>query len=96
MRRAPPQIPRRNQGPGYWINETSGVLRPAIVAYLREQPLSEAHVSAIRAYLRQWIAAEVWVGYGVGVLRRQIDQLDSREAIHAWLDDALKLDIDPL
>jgi hypothetical protein len=39
--------------PGYWMYETSGVLRPAVEAYLAGGPLSEAHIAALCAYLRQ-------------------------------------------
>lgn len=48
--------------PGYWMNETSGVLRPAIEAYLAGGPLAAEHVGAMRAYLRQWIFATAWLG----------------------------------
>jgi hypothetical protein len=38
--------------PGYWINETSGVLRPAVEAYLRHEPMTPAHVAAVRVPAR--------------------------------------------
>jgi len=82
--------------PGYWMNETSGVLRPAVEAYLlTDEELSPAHVAALRAYFRQWIAAP-WSGAGIDELRAGIDGLDSRAAIETWLDKALVAGIDPL
>jgi hypothetical protein len=82
--------------PGYWMYETSGALRPAIVAYLKGAPLSQAEIAAIRAYLRQWIAADSWQGPAIEALRAAIDGLNSRQAIRRWLDIALDEDIDPL
>lgn len=82
--------------PGYWMRETSGVLRPAVEAYLTGGELSAEHVAALRAYLRQWIACDWWMGDELPLLRERIDGLTSREAIRAWLDDALDMGIDPL
>lgn len=39
--------------PGFWMNETSGVLRPAVEAYLRREPMTPNQIAAMRAYLRQ-------------------------------------------
>jgi hypothetical protein len=81
--------------PGFWMDETSGVLRPAVEAYLQGAPLSDDQIAALRAYLRQWIAAP-WIGPGIERLRTKVDRLQSREAIEDWLDDALAEGIDPL
>lgn len=82
--------------PFYWQNETSGVLRPAVEAYLRGGDMEQSQIVALRAYLRQWINAPVWVGPGVRALRIAIDGLTSRAAIAAWLEDAQAEGIDPL
>jgi hypothetical protein len=82
--------------PGYWMHEESGVLRPVVVAYLKDQPLTDAQIAVMRSYLRQWITANVWVGPAIAELRRRIDGLTSRQAIADWLDDAIDLGIDPL
>ena len=82
--------------PGYWMHETSGALRPAIVAYLSGRPMTADHVATMRAYLRQWIYAPAWRGAGIGELRERIEALTTRGAIEAWLDDAADLGIDPL
>jgi hypothetical protein len=80
--------------PGYWMNETSGVLRPAVEAYLLGEPMSEEEIAAMRAYLRQWIAG--FFGAGAADLAGRVDKLTSRAAIEDWLDDATEIGIDPL
>ena len=96
-RRPAPQIARHSVPiPGYWMNETSGRLRPAIEAYVKGDALNEAEIAAIRAYLRQWIEAPVWQGPAINDLRAGIDGLVSRQAIHDWLADAVEAEIDPL
>jgi hypothetical protein len=82
--------------PGYWMDETSGVLRPAVEAYLSGCPLSSEHIGALRAYFRQWIVCGAWIGAGIQDLRRDVDSLMNRAAIAAWLDRALKQGIEPL
>lgn len=91
--------------PGYWMHETSGVLRPAIEAYLHGRPLTGEDVATLRAYLRQWIMAPAWdanpfadreAGVQLARLRQRVDGLDCRRAIRAWLDDAVLLGLDPL
>ena len=83
--------------PGYWMNETSGVLRPAVEAYLYDHPapMSPAHLAAMRAYLRQWMAGD-WRGPDIEPLRAAIDGIDSRAALSRWLDAAEPIGIDPL
>jgi hypothetical protein len=75
--------------------ETTGVLRPAVEAYLRNEPMTPEHAAALRAYLRQWMAAS-WVGTGIEDLRKRIDGLTEREHFHRWFSDALDHEIDPL
>jgi hypothetical protein len=94
-RRPAPQVARRNAAPGYWRNETSGVLKPAIEAYLERDELTPDEVSAIRAYLRQWIAGG-FLDDAVEELRATVNGLTSRQAIDEWLHEALKVGIDPL
>lgn len=93
-------IPRQTERPmsappGYWMNETSGVLRPAVEAYLNHKPMTDAQIAAMRAYLRQWIAGP-WAGPRIEELRESVDGLTSRRAIVRWLDLAMDEDIDPL
>jgi hypothetical protein len=96
-RRPAPQVARHGAAPGYWMNETSGVLRPAIEAYLQRDELTPAEIAAIRAYLRQWIDKGAWDGDPtVETLKRSVDGLTSRQAIDQWLSKALAAGIDPL
>lgn len=81
--------------PGYWMNETSGVLRPAVEAYLEERPMTPELVAAMKAYLRQWMAAD-WRGEAVAELRGMIDHIRDRDDISEWLSAALDRQIDPL
>lgn len=90
-------MPQTSYAPGYWMNETSGVLRPAVEAYLRGDPMSPEQVTAMRAYLRQWIFAPIWAEhFDLVKLRDGINALTTREAIAQWLADAEPLGIDPL
>lgn len=89
-RRGPP--PRV---PGYWRQETSGRLRPAVEQFLKGERLRPAHLAALRAYLRQWIMAPVWAGPDIDALRADVDGLTTRGALNAWLERAIKAGIDP-
>jgi hypothetical protein len=82
--------------PGFWMNEMSGVLKPAVEAYLRGELLTHGQIAAIRAYLRQWMAAPWHGGEDIEGLRAGIDGLTTRGAINAWLARALEAGIDPL
>jgi hypothetical protein len=80
--------------PGFWMNETSGVLRPATETYLRGEPMTTEQIAAMRAYLRQWIEAPTWEG--ADNLKHRVDDLTNQDAIHEWLSDAIAIGIDPL
>jgi hypothetical protein len=82
--------------PGYWMNETSGVLRPAIEAYLNGGAMTDEQIAAVRAYLRQWVAADRQPSDALDRLRAGVNTLVTRKKIEAWLNDALALNIDPL
>jgi hypothetical protein len=77
------------------MHETSGVLRPAVEAYLKHEPMTPEHITAIRAYLRQWMTAP-WQGDGIPDLRARVDGLTSRDALREWFIDAFFYGIDPL
>lgn len=81
--------------PGYWKNETSGVLKPAIEAYLDGQDLTPRQIGAIRGYFRQWMLGS-WRGPLLDVLRTQVEEITTRQDITAWLDRAQDEGIDPL
>lgn len=80
--------------PGYWMNETSGVLRPVIEAYLNGRSMTPEQFHIMRVYLRQWMENGPW--QGVEGLTARIDGLTDRKALSRWLNDALDVGIDPL
>ena len=80
---------------GYLQNESSGVLRPAVEAYLAGGPMTDEQIAAMRSYLRQWIAAD-WCGADVELLRMSVDGLTNRAALDDWLDRAIDANIDPI
>ena len=81
--------------PGYWMYDTSGVLRPAVEAYLTGGDMPVEHIVTMRAYLRQWINGD-WQGWRIAELRREVELLTSREEIQRWLDHCMDLGIDPI
>jgi hypothetical protein len=82
--------------PGFWKYEVSGQLARVVEAYLRFKPMSEADIAMMRAYLRQWINADGFIGPEIEDLRRRVDDLTSREALDVWLSDAVMAGADPL
>lgn len=81
--------------PGYWMNETSGVLAPVVQKYLSGRDLSDVELRVMRAYLRQWMRGD-FRGPRVETLRRQIDHIQTTSALRWWFDVALEEGIDPL
>lgn len=84
-----------DDAPGYWMNETSGVLRPVIENYLTGGKMTDRDIATMRAYLRQWMEGP-WIGPMVDVLRSQIDDIHNRDDIVRWLNRAADQNIDPL
>jgi hypothetical protein len=82
--------------PAYWTSEQSGVLRPAIEAYLCGRPLTTMQIAGIRAYFKQWIGSEVWAGPGIEVLRTLAETIRTRVDIDRWVRMADKEGLDPL
>jgi hypothetical protein len=91
--------------PGYWMDETGGRLRPAVMAFLNGAELSLDQIALLRAYCRQWIMAEFWdMNPHAGAeekawlaeLRADVDKLTTRAAISSWLWRATEGGLDPL
>jgi hypothetical protein len=91
--------------PGYWLYETSGVLLPAVAAYLERREMTPEQIAALRGYLRQWIDAPAWDANPhagdedrarLAALRADVDQLTSRTAIDSWIEKAIAEGLDPL
>jgi mono/diheme cytochrome c family protein len=81
--------------PGYWMHETGDVLRPAVRAYLFGAEMTPQQIGAVRAYLRQWMAAP-WQTPMLDVLRTQINDIETRRDLDRWYHRALDAGIDPL
>jgi hypothetical protein len=82
--------------PGYWMNETSGELRPVIENYLTGGHMTAREVAIMRVYLRLWMSSDHWRGPMIDPLRTQIDHIVDRDDIERWLDRAMNEGIDPL
>ena len=82
--------------PDVWMHDTSGVLRPAVKAYLKGKPMTVKDIAAVRTYLRVWIFSPEFDDEGVEALRQAADGLTSREAIEDWLAHARKEWISPV
>lgn len=80
---------------GYWMNETSGVLRPVVERYLNGGALNANDVAVMRAYLRQWMAGS-FRGPMIDDLRARVDEIRTTDDLVRWLEDALDAGIDPL
>jgi hypothetical protein len=92
-------------GPGYWMYEIGGMLRPAVEAYLKGRELTPQQIAALRAYCRQWIMAGVWdenphagpeEWVWLAKMRRDIDRLTDQAALSSWLRRATEGGLDPL
>jgi hypothetical protein len=90
--------------PGYWMFETTGVLKPAVEAYLANRdPLAPQHVAALRAYCRQWIElfeppddAPEAARRVIERLRAMVDGLVDRNSLNVWIMQATDIGADPL
>ena len=91
-------------GPGFWTYETSGVLFPAVEAFLHGHELTPEHIAALRAYLRQWINATAWdhnpyagdkEHTWLARMRARCDWLVSRQAIAEYVDELVAKAMDP-
>lgn len=84
------------EGPGYWMNESTGVLAPAVRAYFDGVEMTGAQVWAIRAYFRQWMEKGNWQGPQAEALRDMVSDIRDRRDIDNWLRLAEQAEIDPL
>lgn len=81
--------------PGYWMNETSGVLAPVVRKYLNGDELDPAEVGTMRAYLRQWMTGDFRLP-ATDRLRVDVETIATTADVRAWLGRALDAGIDPL
>jgi len=81
--------------PGYWMNETSGVLQPVVEKYLAGDELEADELTVMRLYLRQWMNAP-FLGPEVRSLRLTIEDVTTTERLRLWLRRAQLAGVDPL
>lgn len=94
--RHPRDMPHGLTVPGYWMNETSGVLRPAVEAYLKGEMMTGEQIAAMRAYLRQWINGTWMECDTLTMLRESVEHLESQFDIACWIEAATDFGADPL
>jgi hypothetical protein len=92
-------------GPGYWPNETSGVLMPVMIAYIAGERLTPEQVGIAKAYFRQWVDSEVWElnpfddGRNKEELRnvrRCVAAIETRDDLDSALKLMFEMGMDPL
>jgi len=89
--------PDHHDAPKYWMYETSGVLKPAVQAYVKGKRLSAHEISLLKAYLWQWVQSPVWAPSGsLEGLRLRVAAITNQEDVHASIAVAVKLGMDPL
>lgn len=82
--------------PGYWMYETTGLLRPVIEDLVHGKPLSPPQIELMRQYLHQWVYADGFFGPEVDQLRLSVLAITTRADIDRWIAQAIKVGIDPL
>ena len=95
FRIAPESVEAVVDFPGYWAEET-GKLRPAVMAFLLGAELNADEFSLVVAYVRRWVAAQVWIGgEAIEDLRRKLYLAETTRQLHQWAAAASELGIDP-
>jgi hypothetical protein len=91
--------------PKYWMNETTGVLRPAIMALVDGSTLTQAQLATLRGYFHAWLDSPVWDQnptadesdkVWLAARRAEIDGLTDREKVESWVDALIASGMDPL
>lgn len=87
-------------GPGYWRDEASGALAPAVRRYLlKPHTMTGSDIALMREYLREWISSPAWNIAGranLPELRRAAREIATVDDIRIWLGRATEADVDPL
>jgi hypothetical protein len=88
--------------PGYWMHETSGVLKPVVQRYLEDRAtMTLRDVAIMRAYLVQWFGSDVWEqnphgAAGLPELRAEAERIRTAEDVEACIGRAVDMGMDPL
>lgn len=82
-----------------WRDETSGVLPSAVFAYLEDKATAE-QLKLVAAYIEYYIQAPVWdiednaFEEELKALRESSKNLKTRQEIHDWIFQAMKIGLD--
>jgi hypothetical protein len=77
--------------------ETSGVLKPAVEAYLNAKRLSGREVALLKLYLWQWVNSPVWAPSGaLEALRLRVAAIANGDDVDLAVAAAEELGMDPL
>jgi hypothetical protein len=91
--------------PGYWQNESSGVLAPAVKRYLAGESLTLREIGLLRAYFRQWVDSPVWDqsphqdaagAEELSALRASAVAIETQKDLEQWVARAIEFGMDPL
>lgn len=100
--RLPP--PGSRDPANFWMYETGGELKPAIMRFLQDQPLSDEDIRLIRVYLVQWAKSPAWElnphmdaseAKRLRDLRSLAYKIKTRAEIEAWAAAATAEGMDP-
>lgn len=89
----PIYLPPTN-GPMFWANEQSGVLRSAVWAFFHGKE-DARQLAWVIAYVRYWINAPCWAGPGLQGLREAAATMRTRADVEGVVRLGLTLEIDP-
>jgi hypothetical protein len=89
----PIYLPPTN-GPLYWADEASGVLRSAVWAFFHRQE-DARQLRVIIEYVQYWVNAPCWAGPGLQGLREAAATMRTRADVEGVVRRGLRLGIDP-
>jgi hypothetical protein len=82
--------------PHFWMTEQSGLLEPAVEAYLNGEPLSAAALDLIKQYLRQYLERALMAGAANrGALLRRTEALRNSREIERFADELSEYGVEP-
>ncbi len=86
--------------PYNWRSDTSGQIQEAIHAYRAQLELNGLQIFIIVDYLSHWVLAPCWdmlvFEMDLKRLRLSVHSLSTVEEIHAWVQKAMDLGMNPL
>lgn len=90
--------------PLYWMDEESGLLKAAMMAYVNHaanmtqpEPTAE-QLQCVIAYFRYVVHAPCWIMSveGLDDLRQKADDMKTVAAVMQWIEDCLDAGFDPI